>query len=406
MSGWRHDRQDSFWSRRLPSQVANALISWITGVRLHDYGCALKVYRREILQDVALYGEMHRFLPALCRWVGATVGELPVSHWPRRRGVSKYGLGRTGTGLAGPSHGQVPDELLDAPDPDLRPPRPRAGGPRDRAGRRAVIPEALPRDGAGQPPAPPAGRTPCPCRLPVRVDWAPGRDARPDLSRVTAEACLHCPRNHLWRSRHDRAAPVSSAMSVLASPSSCRRGLRGGQQSSSTSSSSQAAADFDFGGNNPGRRRRSATASRRASSSSERRDFGLTTGNNYPNLLQGQSPGPRSRLARRQPGRGRGGHRRRALAGSARSWHRSSRASSSSWKAPTTPPTASTRTLSNNLRQMVRSRRPTGRSRSSGRSRRTSGTILRSRRLEQDQRPGPRHRGGREHRRWRRSTTA
>ena len=94
MSGWRHDRQDHFWSRRLPSRVANALISWITGVRLHDYGCALKVYRREILQDVALYGEMHRFLPALCRWVGATVGELPVSHWPRRRGVSKYGLGR------------------------------------------------------------------------------------------------------------------------------------------------------------------------------------------------------------------------------------------------------------------------------------------------------------------------
>jgi glycosyltransferase involved in cell wall biosynthesis len=94
VSGWRHDRQDPFLSRRLPSQVANALISWITGVRLHDYGCALKVYRREILQDVALYGEMHRFLPALCRWVGATIGELPVSHWPRRKGVSKYGLGR------------------------------------------------------------------------------------------------------------------------------------------------------------------------------------------------------------------------------------------------------------------------------------------------------------------------
>ena len=94
VSGWRHDRQDAFWSRRLPSQVANALISWITGVHLHDYGCALKVYRREILQDVALYGEMHRFLPALCRWVGASIGELPVGHRPRRRGVSKYGLSR------------------------------------------------------------------------------------------------------------------------------------------------------------------------------------------------------------------------------------------------------------------------------------------------------------------------
>jgi glycosyltransferase involved in cell wall biosynthesis len=95
VSGWRRERHDRFWSRRLPSRVANGLISWITGVRLHDYGCALKVYRREILRDVALYGEMHRFLPALCRWAGATVGELPVTHWPRRRGVSKYGLGRT-----------------------------------------------------------------------------------------------------------------------------------------------------------------------------------------------------------------------------------------------------------------------------------------------------------------------
>ena len=95
VSGWRHDRQDPFWSRRLPSQIANGLISCITGVHLHDYGCALKVYRREILQDVALYGEMHRFLPALCHWVGATVGELPVGHARRQRGVSKYGLGRT-----------------------------------------------------------------------------------------------------------------------------------------------------------------------------------------------------------------------------------------------------------------------------------------------------------------------
>ena len=95
VSGWRHDRQDPLWSRRLPSRLANGLISCITGVHLHDYGCALKVYRREILQDVALYGEMHRFLPALCHWVGATVAELPVGHQPRRRGVSKYGLGRT-----------------------------------------------------------------------------------------------------------------------------------------------------------------------------------------------------------------------------------------------------------------------------------------------------------------------
>jgi glycosyltransferase involved in cell wall biosynthesis len=95
VSGWRHHRQDALWSRRVPSRLANGLISWITGVRLHDYGCALKVYRREILRDIQLYGEMHRFLPALARWVGASVGEVPVGHWPRRSGRSKYGLGRT-----------------------------------------------------------------------------------------------------------------------------------------------------------------------------------------------------------------------------------------------------------------------------------------------------------------------
>jgi hypothetical protein len=95
VSGWRRARQDAFWSRRVPSRLANALISWITGVHLHDYGCALKVYRREIVRDIALYGEMHRFLPALARWVGATIGVLPVNHRARARGRSKYGLGRT-----------------------------------------------------------------------------------------------------------------------------------------------------------------------------------------------------------------------------------------------------------------------------------------------------------------------
>ena len=95
VSGWRVDRQDPFLTRRVPSRFANALISWITGVHLHDYGCALKAYRREIVRDIALYGEMHRFLPALARWVGAAIGEIPVCHWPRGSGASKYGLGRT-----------------------------------------------------------------------------------------------------------------------------------------------------------------------------------------------------------------------------------------------------------------------------------------------------------------------
>ena len=95
VSGWRKDRQDKFISRRLPSMIANALISRITKVKLHDYGCSLKSYRSEILKDIKLYGEMHRFIPAYAAWHGAKLTEVVVSHHPRQHGVSKYGLGRT-----------------------------------------------------------------------------------------------------------------------------------------------------------------------------------------------------------------------------------------------------------------------------------------------------------------------
>ena len=94
VSGWRFKRQDSF-SRRLPSQIANGLISRVTGVHLHDYGCTLKAYRREILTDFRLYGEMHRFIPAYAGSVGAKILEVPVQHHPRRFGKAKYGLERT-----------------------------------------------------------------------------------------------------------------------------------------------------------------------------------------------------------------------------------------------------------------------------------------------------------------------
>jgi len=94
-SGWRRDRKDPFLTRKLPSKLANGLISRISGVRLHDYGCTLKAYRREILQPVRLVGEMHRFIPILAAWEGARVAEVPVRHHPRTRGASKYGLGRT-----------------------------------------------------------------------------------------------------------------------------------------------------------------------------------------------------------------------------------------------------------------------------------------------------------------------
>jgi len=94
VSGWRKDRKDDWLTRILPSQIANWLVSTVTGVRLHDYGCSLKAYRREILEDVHLYGEMHRFIPALARWAGAHITEVVVSHHPRQFGSSKYGLSR------------------------------------------------------------------------------------------------------------------------------------------------------------------------------------------------------------------------------------------------------------------------------------------------------------------------
>ena len=95
VSGWRKDRHDKFLTRRLPSMLANGLISKITGVRLHDYGCTLKAYRREVLSGVRLYGEMHRFIPALASWVGGRIEEVVVRHHARKYGRSKYGLSRT-----------------------------------------------------------------------------------------------------------------------------------------------------------------------------------------------------------------------------------------------------------------------------------------------------------------------
>ncbi len=95
VSGWRKNRQDKLVSRKIPSQIANCIISWIGGVHLHDYGCSLKAYRREVIQDVRLYGEMHRFIPIYASWAGARVTEIPVDHHARTMGKSKYGISRT-----------------------------------------------------------------------------------------------------------------------------------------------------------------------------------------------------------------------------------------------------------------------------------------------------------------------
>lgn len=95
VSGWRKNRQDKLISRKIPSQIANRIISAIGGVHLHDYGCSLKAYRREVIQDVRLYGEMHRFIPIYASWAGARVTEIPVDHHARTMGKSKYGISRT-----------------------------------------------------------------------------------------------------------------------------------------------------------------------------------------------------------------------------------------------------------------------------------------------------------------------
>lgn len=95
VSGWRKKRKDTFLTRRLPSMIANWLISRVTGVRLHDYGCSLKAYRRDVVKNLRLYGEMHRFIPAVASWYGVRVSEIETTHHPRLRGKSKYGISRT-----------------------------------------------------------------------------------------------------------------------------------------------------------------------------------------------------------------------------------------------------------------------------------------------------------------------
>ncbi len=95
VTGWRHDRKDPFISRKLPSMLANKLISWITGVGLHDYGCTLKAFRHEVTENIRLYGEMHRFIPAIASGMGISFTEVKVNHRARRFGTSKYGISRT-----------------------------------------------------------------------------------------------------------------------------------------------------------------------------------------------------------------------------------------------------------------------------------------------------------------------
>ncbi|MBI4654899.1 MAG: glycosyltransferase family 2 protein [Nitrospirae bacterium] len=95
VSGWRRNRKDPFLSRRFPSMVANYLISMVTGVKLHDYGCSLKAYKADVVKNISLYGEMHRFIPAVASWYGVKIAEVETTHHTRLRGKSKYGITRT-----------------------------------------------------------------------------------------------------------------------------------------------------------------------------------------------------------------------------------------------------------------------------------------------------------------------
>ena len=117
VSGWRTERKEPFLSRRLPSIMANRMISGATQVVLHDYGCSLKAYRSEVAKNVRLYGELHRFIPALASWMGVRVAEVPVNDRKRRFGKSKYGIGRTFPRVSRPDHRSIFARLFDAAAP-------------------------------------------------------------------------------------------------------------------------------------------------------------------------------------------------------------------------------------------------------------------------------------------------
>ncbi len=120
-SGWRRDRQDNAIQRNIPSILANKLISAVSGVRLHDFGCSLKAYRAEVLEGIRLYGEMHRFLPIYAKWHGARIAEIPVNHYARCTGSSKYGLERVAEGLDGSGDREVHGQVHAQADVSFRP---------------------------------------------------------------------------------------------------------------------------------------------------------------------------------------------------------------------------------------------------------------------------------------------
>ncbi len=188
--GWRKHRKDPWLTRRLPSEIANRLISWSTGVKLHDYGCSLKVFRAEVVKPLKLYGEMHRFLPAIASEMGVSIAEVVVNHRPRSHGISKYGLSRTFRVILDLLTVKFLLELLDAAAADVRPHR-RADGPRGVPHRRVpVVPAPVRIRVDRQPSAAAARRAADLRRHPVRHDGPACRDHVTHVSRVAGQADL------------------------------------------------------------------------------------------------------------------------------------------------------------------------------------------------------------------------
>jgi hypothetical protein len=207
--GWRVDRQDAWWSRRLPSMIANRLISWVTGTYLHDYGCTLRVMRASIAKELPLYGELHRFIPALAADLGAKVIELPVNHRARTAGRSKYGIGRTTRVLLDlltvKFLSGFSDPALRVRRAALRARRLRPhGGARLRAARArhplGRTPHRAPRDPARN------------RRRAVHLDRAARRDGHAHVPRVASEADLPRPRGPRAAGRRERRADGAFAL--------------------------------------------------------------------------------------------------------------------------------------------------------------------------------------------------
>ena len=185
--GWRKDRKDPWLTRRVPSMIANWLISVTTGVSLHDYGCSLKVFTAEVIKPLRLYGEMHRFIPAIASEQGVRIAELVVNHRPRRFGRSKYGLSRTVRVVFDLVTVKIPAELFDTAPPNVRSCRVVFGHHRGSSDDAPRVYPVVRRDSDRRPSDATARGPDGVCRSPARHDWSVGRAAGAHVPRISRE---------------------------------------------------------------------------------------------------------------------------------------------------------------------------------------------------------------------------